>query len=142
MEIRWLKVEEIGKLITLLTKGFPIDTTEEKVKKNLNEKNLVLVAVEEGKIIGSVLIKTEENFMENLISFHLHNIYVEKSRQNQGIGSKILRQVEVIAKSENIDYIDLTSSNYRVAAHHLYAKNNYDKRESCLFRKRISNKEF
>lgn len=137
MEIRWLKEEEIKEVIGLLKEAFPIDTTEEKVRKHLNNQNRILVAVEDKKIIGSILIKTEENFLENLISFHLHNIYVEKSRQNQGIGSKMLEKIEIIAQEEGIDYIDLTSSNYRIAAHHLYTKNNYEKRESCLFRKEI-----
>jgi len=140
MKIRWIKEEEIKEALKVLAESFPVDTTEKKVKDSLNEKNRILVAVLENEIVGVVVIKKEENFIENVISFHLDNICVKPTMQNKNIASTMLQEIECIAKEEQVDYIDLTSSNYRKVAHHVYLKNGYERRESCLFRKKISDK--
>ena len=142
MEVRWLRKEEVGDAISLLQESFPVVTTVEKVLAHINEKNRFLVAVEENVLVGIILIRTDENFVEDLLSFHLQNVCVRKDYRNRGIASLMLQKVEKIAQEEDIDYIDLTSSNYREAAQHMYLKNGYEKRESCLFRRRISDKEF
>lgn len=142
MEIRWIKEEEIEKVIELLTESFPVVTTEKRIKENLNEKNRILVAIREEKLVGAILVRKMENFIEDLMSFHLDNVCVKKEFQNNGIASLMLKEVEKIAKCENIDYIDLSASNYREAAHHTYLKNGYEKRDSTIFRRRISDKEF
>ncbi len=142
MKIRWSKENEIEEIILLLKESFPIVTTKEKVAKNLNNKTRILVCEIEEKVVGVILVRTIENFLEDLNNFHLDNVCVKKEFQNIGIASKMLEMIEKIAIDEKIDFIDLTASNYRLAAHHTYLKNGYEKRESCLFRKKISNKEF
>ncbi len=137
MKIRWLREDEIDKVIVLLKESFPVDTSIKKIQENLNDKNRFLIAEMEKQLVGVILVRTIENFVENFISFHLDNICVKKQFQNKGIASELLREVEKIAIEENIDYIDLTASNYREVAHHVYLKNGYEMRESCLFRKDI-----
>lgn len=140
MEFRWIKEEEIKESIALLKESFPVKTTEERIKNSLNKKNRMLVAVLDQEIVGIVLIRTNENFIEDLMSFHLDNLCVKSTYRNKNIATMLLQEVEKIAKCEKIDYIDLTASNYRKIAHHVYTKNGYDKRESCLFRREISEK--
>lgn len=137
MEIRWLRKDEINKVMILLEESFPVDTNSFKIQKNLNDQNRFLVAVMDEQLVGVMLVRTVENFVENFISFHLDNICVKKQYRNQGIASQMLQKIEIIAREEGIDYIDLTASNYREVAHHVYLKNGYEMRESCLFRKTI-----
>ncbi len=138
MIIRWIQMEEIEEWISLLSESFPVQTTKEKIQKNLNEDHRILIAKKQDQLVGSILINKEKNFIENFVSFRLHNICVKKEFRNQKIATSMLREVDRIAREENIDFIDLTSSNNREVAQHVYLKNGYEKRESCLFRKNIS----
>lgn len=142
MEIRWMKEKEIRDVILLLSEAFPVDTTEERVKPFLDSENRFLVAFDLEKPVGVVLVRMQYNFIENLRYYHLDNVCVKNEYQNRGIASSLLQEVERIAREEGIDYIDLTASNYRKIAQHVYLKNGYEIRDSLIFRRRISEKEF
>ena len=53
----------------------------------------------------------------------------------QGIGYMMMDKVLEIASNDKALYIELTSRKERVAAHHLYEKCGYEKRDSVIFRR-------
>lgn len=70
-----------------------IKKEQEKYKKNLKEKN-VLVYVENDSILGYIYYGKRKNFIDNYIECdgEIYAIYVDIKNQNKGIGSKLIKK--------------------------------------------------
>lgn len=136
-DIRFIKEKDITDLIILINDNFDILGKKENIIKNMNESNRFLGAFFNDKLVGNILIREAVDFVAGETSFHLDYVCTDKDYQNKGIATKLLQEVEKIALEENISVINLTSSYFRQAAHHLYEKLNYQKRDSALFIKKI-----
>ena len=77
------------------------------------------------------------NPIKNASYYLVDYVCVDGNYRGLGIGKKMMDYAYMIAKNDGAIYLQLTSSRFRVAAHKLYEKCNYMKRESDIFRKEI-----
>ena len=119
--------------------GYPCDYELVKNRlSNLNkDREIVYVAVYDNQVVGFIHIEKYE-----LLYFepraNIIGIAVSKSYQRQGIGSKLLTQAEVWAKSKGIKVMRLNSGIKRKEAHNFYQKAGYqDIKEQLIFIKKI-----
>lgn len=112
-------------------------------KKDLEEKYLsdckyILVATDsENHIIGCTFIEIQEDFIRpNKISFVTY-VAVDERYRHHGVGTKLLKYVELISHNKGCTAIELTSANYRTGAHAFYESIGYTKKKTTVFIKEI-----
>ena len=106
--IRKLQKDDLwnGFLLTLdsLRRASNIDKkTAEKIfdKINSNPDHIVVVAVIEGKIVGSTTLLIETKFIHNGGKVgHIEDVVVDKEYQRKGIGEKIITYILRYAKDQ------------------------------------------
>ena len=96
-----------------------------------------VVAIKDQKVVGYLLLTKVWNPMKEKNYMLVDYVCVSSECRGQGIGKQLLDFAEKIAKEEDVMYLQLTCSHFRVAAHKLYEKCNYVKRDSDIFRKEI-----
>ena len=104
--IRKLQKEDLqnGFLSTLnsLRKASDIDKkTTEKIfdKINSNPDHIIVVAVIDGKVVGSTTLLIETKFIHNGGKVgHIEDVVVDKDHQRKGIGEKIIKYILRYAK--------------------------------------------
>ena len=106
----------------------------EKVNNSNNDNYIEFVAVVDDKVVGYALLTRVLNYVKNSNYYLLDYVCVNENYRNKGIGKELLKEV---SKEASIDgeYIELTSSYKREAAHHVYEELGYIKKESNIFRK-------
>ena len=107
-------------------------------KDNFNYDNIKeVVALLDNQVVGYLLLTKVYNPIKKIFYFIVDNVCVLSTCRGKGIGKKMLDFVDNIAKEDNISYITLTSGYQRIAAHKLYEKCGYVKRESNIFKKEV-----
>lgn len=134
--IKPFEEKELEQVKELLMECFPEIGTPS-IKFHEEKKHFTLLAKEENTIIGHAHIDELYDNISNESYYLLNYFCVKKTYQNKGIGSKLLNYIIEMAQKNNISYIELTSKKERQSAHHLYLKNNFYLRETCVFRKII-----
>ncbi len=128
--IREYREEDFKEVFEIIKENFNIE------KANCHDNNTIEYVVEENnKVIGYFIIRRVLDIVKNINYFYLEYVCISKDYQNKGFGSKIIEFVLQKAKEENITYIELTSSYERKAAHHLYEKYDFIKRQSDIYRR-------
>lgn len=130
--VREYQKNDLDDVNIILSEAFNI------TKNNFDNENFKEVVVEiDNQVVGYLLITKVYNPIKEIYYFIIDNVCVLSSYRGLGIGKKLMEYVDIIAKEENISYIILTSSYKRVAAHKLYERCGYVKRESNIFKKEI-----
>ena len=102
----------------------------------LKDNNAMLFLVKDGgKIIG----------MGTLVFYHTINgkrgdfehIVIDENYRGQGLGEKLCKKLIEVAKEQKLGQLSLTSNNDRVAAHKLYQKLGFEKRDTNVFRLKL-----
>lgn len=101
------------------------------------ERHLQLVAVDEGVVVGYVLVLRNFDPLMGKTNFWIDYVCVKSEDRGKGIGKALLKKVEEIAISEDVLFLQLTSSRFRTAARKLYVDMGFEMRESDIFRKVI-----
>ena len=96
-----------------------------------------VVAVADERPVGYLILTKVFNPIKNASYYLVDYVCVDSNYRGLGIGKKMMDYAYMIAKNDGAIYLQLTSSRFRVAAHKLYEKCNYMKRESDIFRKEI-----
>lgn len=65
----------------------------------------------------------------------IENVVVSSKIRRQGIGRKLMNEIEVIARQQNCSYIILVSGGQRVEAHRMYESMGYREEHVEGFRK-------
>ncbi len=77
-----------------------------------------------------------DGFLGFIIHHYLHHdqdtgeiveLVVEPSKRGMQIGSQLIEKIETIATVKNLEQIELSTSTYRIDAHHFYEKHGYIK---------------
>ena len=107
MEIRKASKEELKDLVSLYKKAFEIhgifQKPEDEVLKYLeNADGEFIVAVEDGKIVGGLLIVTRETYKGHKIIRFKHVAVAEEYR-HKGVGSALIKKAEEIAGKGKIE---------------------------------------
>ena len=91
----------------------------------------------ENEIIGTCLITLKNNPINNTKTFYLDYICIKEEYRNRGLGSKIIKEVERIARSENINYLELTSNRNREYARKMYFNEGMTIKDTDVFIKEL-----
>jgi len=91
-------------------------------------KYKTFVAEAEGRVVGfiGIFIGIAYNYDEEVIQ--ISAMAVLKELQNKGIGSQLIKWVELFAIANNMHIIKLTSRLHRAEAHAFYESNGYIKK--------------
>ena len=96
-----------------------------------------VVAIAEEKPVGYLILTKVLNPIKQASYYLVDYVCVDSNYRGHGIGKKMMDYAYMYAKENGAIYLQLTSSRFRVAAHKLYEKCNFMKRESDIFRKEI-----
>ena len=96
-----------------------------------------IVATVEDKVVGYLMLTKVWNPILQKYYCLVDYVCVSSSYRDGGVGKKLLDFAYQVAKGESAIYLQLTCSRFRIAAHHLYEKCNFIKRDSDIYRKEI-----
>lgn len=93
----------------------------------LQEKNIVMVTVNDGDVIIGVATLYMMPKVGKLVS-HLEDVVVSNAYRGQGLGEQLVSKVIEIAKELGVVSVALTSRPERVAANKLYQKLGFEQK--------------
>ena len=128
-------IDEYDETLELINKSFNTNASKETFFLSNNQKLLLLK--NENEIIGTCLITLKNNPINNTKTFYLDYICIKEEYRNRGLGSKIIKEVERIARSENINYLELTSNRNREYARKMYLNEGMTIRDTDVFFKEL-----
>ncbi len=107
-------------------------------KLNITDKNAKeFVCVLEDKVVGYFYIYLKVDIIKDILIGDIEYVCVDINNRGKGIGNKMIDFAVDYAKKNNISRLELTSSNRRIAAHKLYIKKGFKKRDTSVFRLEI-----
>lgn len=125
-------VTAFEKLMPQLADGLTIPD-EVYLKKMVEDKDINLFVAElDGEIVGTLTL-----IITNMLSGRkgrIEDVIVDEKVRGKGVANRIMQHSIDYAKQEGVEKIDLTSSPSRIAAHKLYEKCGFVKRETSVFR--------
>lgn len=134
-----LERNDILSLKTLIKEAFSIDLAFENIEKSLiSDNKIYLIAKNNEEVVGHILIDIVSDTIKNIKLFYLGYVCVKNEYKGRGIGTMLLREVENLAKLNNVDIITFTSSFDKCSAHNLYKKNNYQIKDTAVFIKKLN----
>jgi len=95
----------------------------------------LFIAEDENKVLGTLTLAiyptplTRKAWIEDVVT--------DNAARGKGIGKLLIEAAMEHAKKLGIEKVDLTSSNDRIAAHGLYKKTGFEKRDTSVFRRYI-----
>lgn len=89
------------------------------------------------KIVGIAMMFVHQKFSST--NGFVEDVVVDNAYRGQKIGEKLMEKLLEVAKALNLKNVSLSSGNKseRAAAHKLYLKLGFEKRDSTLFRKKL-----
>lgn len=94
-----------------------------------------IVALVDGKAVGYLLLTKVLNPIKNKYYYLVDYVCVLAEYRGNKISDKLMDFAEKIAGEDKAIYLQLTCSTHRVAAHKVYERCGYIKRDSDQFRK-------
>ncbi len=128
-------IDEYDETLELINKSFDTNASKETFILANNQKLLLLK--NESEIIGTCLITLKNNPVNNTKTFYLDYICIKEEYRNRGLGSKIIKEVETIARKENINYLELTSNKNREYARKMYLNEGMTIKDTNVFVKEL-----
>ncbi|WP_170932561.1 GNAT family N-acetyltransferase [Desulfosporosinus sp. FKB] len=105
---------------------------------NDSDNYILLVAEDNGKVIGTVMGIICLTMVADLKKFLvMEAVIVDENYRGNGVGKKMLLELETRAKRRGCSYIILVSGNQRKEAHKFYEAFGYGEDEAKGFRKFI-----
>ena len=130
--VRFFEEKDLDDVNGLLTEAFSCN----RGKLEGNEFTEI-VAEMDGKAVGYLLLTKVLNPMKEKYYYLVDYVCVSSDYRGHGIGKYLLDKAYMVAKENDALYLQLTCSRFRIAAHKLYEKCNFMKRDSDIFRKEI-----
>lgn len=139
--IEQIEMKHLPQLAELYEELIGISTNlakmEETYQTLLEDKSYyVLGAFYENELAGSLMgILCKDLIGECEPFMVIENVVVSSKIRRQGIGRKLMNEIEVIARQQNCSYIILVSGGQRVEAHRMYESMGYREEHVEGFRK-------
>lgn len=128
--VDYYKDEYLNDVNKVLKEAFDIEKT------NFNgEEFIEIVSIVDNKAVGYLLLTKVLNPIKNKYYYLLDYVCVLSNYRGLGISDKLMKFAEDIALNDGAMYLQLTCGTQRVAAHKLYERCGYIKRDSDQFRK-------
>ncbi|MGL4656842.1 MAG: GNAT family N-acetyltransferase [Sarcina sp.] len=131
MVIERLKTDDIPQLVDLyfqlVDRRTDINLAVKKYEELLeNDNYYVIIAKENGEVIGSVLaIICESLALDTKPFLVIEDVIVKEGIRGKGIGTALMEEADKFAISRECVYAILVSSGYRKSAHAFYEKAGY-----------------
>lgn len=108
-------------------------------KANVNPDNNYkeYVAVVNDVVAGYLVLTRVLDLVKGRPYYLVDYVCVAKSYRNLGLGQLLMERVLEVARKDKALYVELTSRKDRVAAHHLYEKVGFEKRNSYIYRRTL-----
>jgi len=87
-----------------------------------NPDYYLLLAEKDGQVLGMVTFTIKHYLHREKPVLYIDSMVVKEAYRSQGIGRKMMEEVEVIAKERGCNSIELTSNKKRMRAHRFYRK--------------------
>jgi ribosomal protein S18 acetylase RimI-like enzyme len=134
MKIRKAKINDVNKILKLLNNeprlsmdrninSYNIEDVKEYIKSKIN---VSLVYESDNLIIGFITAQFWKTYA------YLHLIVVDKNFQGKGIGTALMKKIELIAKKRNLDTIESITEIKNDKMQGIFNKFNYKKGEEFI----------
>jgi len=124
---------DINSLLGQLRKDDPTESQLEDLQTVLASDMHDLLVVKDGeKIIGMGTLYTMQKLGKR--SGHVEDVVVDGAYRGQGLGEKLMQEIIATARAKGIQNLYLTSRPIRVAAHALYQKIGFKKKDTQVFK--------
>ena len=134
--LRKLRVGDAARMNALLTqlRGSPYQRSATEYARILRQKNLRKLVARDirGSIVGMATLYIEDTDAGRIA--HVADVIVDETHRRQGIGEELNRRLIALARAHDADFLELSSGPSRHAAHMLYQKLGYQKRDTYVFR--------
>ena len=128
--VDYYKEEYLDDINKVLKEAFNIE------KSNFSgEEFKEIVAIVDNKAVGYLLLTKVLNPIKNKYYYLVDYVCVLSNYRGLGISDRLMKFAEDIALNDDAMYLQLTCGTQRVAAHKLYERCGYIKRDSDQFRK-------
>ncbi len=131
IDVREYEMTDYFDVSRILKEAFDVS----KANVNPDDNYKELVATIDNKPVGYLVLTKVLDLVKGKPYFLVDYVCVDSNYRNLGIGYKLMDKVLEIASSYDGLYIELTSKRERVAAHHLYEKAGYVRRDSFIYRR-------
>ena len=132
IEIRKYKDSDLERVNEILEESFQITKSQ-----IVGDDFFEIVAIEDNTVVGYLLLTRVLNPIRNIYYYNVDYVCVDSRYRGHEIGKKMLDYAYTLAKKNGVIYLQLTCSRFREAAHKLYEKCGYVKRDSDIYRKDI-----
>ena len=130
--IETLKKKDFKTYIDFINSIFGYEVTKENLEKYYKE-NMVLIIKRNDKIVASVSLKEEFDYIKNQKYYYINNLGVLKDYRREGFASILFDEIDKMAHENKIEYLLLTSGNQRRAAHFFYKSRNFKIKDTTVF---------
>ena len=102
------------------------------LRELITDKNSTLVVARDtDRIVGTAILSIIIRIGRR--TGHVNDVIVRESYRGQGLGEKMMRKIIAVAKAKRATSLELTSRPSRTAAHKLYKKLGFEKKETEVF---------
>ena len=144
MIIRDMFVDDIPQLEKLYRQFWSEESSIETMNKQFekllkNESHIFLVAIENNKLIGSVMgVICGELYGDCKPFLVLENMIVDKNYRNRGVGKALVSELERIAANRDCSQIIFVTERNRVDAVKFYESAGYSSETHVGFKKKLN----
>lgn len=143
MIIREMFAEDIPELARLYKQFWNEESCvetmyEQFIKFQKNSSHILISAIENNKLIGSVMGAICEEFYGDCKPFLvLENMIVDKDYRNKGVGKELVSKLEEIATKRNCTQVILVTETNRIDACKFYESAGYSPESHKGFKKKL-----
>ena len=102
-----------------------------------DERVLEFVGTYDDKVVGYFNVTVEHDIIKDIYLYFIGYVCVDIKYRGLGVGRKMMEFIEEYARERKIAYLELSSGNGRVAAHHLYESLGFLERNNTTYRKEL-----
>lgn len=133
-QISMLNNNDIDSLYILLNDIFKSNVKKELLYRLVDNKDIIdIVAKDNNKVIGHAMVEIKFDLFTGEKYFFLNYFCVATNYRCKGIGSSLIKELEKLAISFNINFMRFTSGNKRIEAHKFYKNRGYIIRDTSVF---------
>ena len=133
INIRVMEESDFSRVQKMIDENFDERYVGSKKESNICE----YVAEVDGIVCGYFVFTRVHNMVNDFDYYLIDYVCTDVNYHGRGIATKMMEFAIDKAKENGAKYIQLTSSNKRVIAHHIYEKLGYEKYDTNVFRRKI-----
>lgn len=133
MYFEFLKNEDIEQVNNLIDKSFGFNGN----LCNISDNVRFLVLKDNDKVVGNAMITKMFDPIKNIKGFYIDYVCIDSDYQHQGLGMKLMIEIEKIAINEGMNYLKLTSNSKRCYARKLYSSFGMNIKDTDIFYKEL-----